>query len=159
MKKSVILAIFGFFLAFTAEASVVSFYVIETGLSSESRRSQYSIIWENSFMDIFFDSGYIVSNYPMLRLESKPAESIIEAARFDIDEAREAGIDLVMIAQLNYSSILQPPEDVSIYIFTTVQEKIIYEKHYPGKNYRTEREASEDIKVIINELVKFIYKL
>jgi hypothetical protein len=156
MKKGVAAAFFGIFLAFSAEASMISFCVIETGLPPDGERNRHSVLWENALMDVFFDAGYIVSNYPMLRLESKPEDSIIEACGFDVDEAREAGIDYVLIALLDYDTALQPPGEISFFLFKVVQHEIIYEKRVPGKSYRSDRETTADLKTIIRELLPFI---
>jgi hypothetical protein len=115
--------------------------------------------WEDALMDAFFDAGYIVSNYPMLRLSSKPSEGILEASGFNIFEARDAGIDYMLIAQIDYTSALLPPGGFSFYVFTTNLHEVIYEKHFTGKSSRSERETSEDMNVIIRDLVIFITKL
>jgi len=155
MKRGVIAAFFGIFLAFSVEASVISFYVIETGLPLDGERNRHSLLWENAFMDVFFDAGFIVSNYPMLRLDSKPEKSIIEASGFDIDEAKDGGIDYILIARLDYDSVLQPPGEISFFLFKVIQHEIIYEKRIPGRSYKSDREISADLKTIIKELLPF----
>jgi len=156
MKKGVAAAFFGIFLALSAEASMISFYVIETGLPLDGGRNRHSMLWESAFMDVFFDAGYIVSNYPMLRLESKPEDNIIEVSGFDVDEAREGGIDYILIALLDYDSVLQPPGEISFFLFKVIQHEIIYEKRIPGKSYKSDRETTADLKTIIRELLPFI---
>jgi len=156
MKRGVAAVFFGIFLAFSVEASVISFYVIETGLPLDGERNRHSLLWENAFMDVFFDAGFVVSNYPMLRLGSKPEDNgIIEASGFDIDEAKDGGIDYILIARLDYDSVLQPPDEISFFLFKVIQHEIIYEKRIPGKSYRSDRELSADLKVIIKELLPF----
>jgi hypothetical protein len=158
MKKSIAIAIFAIFLTFSAEA-MISFHIVETGLPYESERSRHSIQWENTFLDVFFDAGYIVSNYPILRLESKPDESILEASGFDVFDAMESGIDYILIAQLDYETVGQAPKGTSIYIFSIARVEKIYEKHFSVNSYRSEREELEEIKKIIGDQVKFFNDL
>lgn len=160
MKKSIFAAvIFGVFLVIRAEASLISFFVIETGLPEETGINQNSIIWENAFMDVFFDAGYIVSNYPMLRYETKPEGNILEISGFNVFEAKDAGVDYILISKLDYSPPAQLPESISFYVFKVDQYEIIYEKHINGKNIRGGQLANDDLKTIINELARFVINL
>ena len=157
LKKTIIIAVLlGFSLAVHAEASVISFYVVETGLPFEAARNRNSQLWENAFMDVFFDSGYIVSNYPMMRLSSKPQGSIIEASCFDADEAKDAGIDYILIARLDYDNALLPPGEIIFYIFRVDNHQVIYEKKIAGIANKPEKDSYEDMKGIIRELVGFV---
>lgn len=160
MKKGVFFTVFfGIFLAVYAEASVVSFYVIETGLPVGGARNRNSVLWENAFMDVFFESGYIVSNYPMMRHSVKPEGSIIEASGFDADEAKDAGIDYVLAAQLDYDNALLPPSIITFYIFRVDNHQVIYEKRINGIGNKPEKDSYEDMKGIIKELVRFVANL
>ncbi|MDR2596365.1 MAG: hypothetical protein LBC76_03480 [Treponema sp.] len=158
-KGIITAALFGFFLTFNIEAieaSMISFYVIETGLPEKAERNKHSTLWENAFMDVFFDHGYIITNYPMLRLGAKPEESIIKASGFDVDEAKDAGIEYILIAQLDYDSLLKGPEEITFYLFTVAQHEIIYEKKISGKSYGLEKDEFNDLKTIIKEFVRFV---
>lgn len=160
MKKGVVAAIvFGVFLAFNSEASTISFYIIETGLPEDSGINRYSVLWENAFMDVFFDNGYIVSNYPMLRYDSSPQGNILEISGFDAAEAKDAGVDYILISKLDYSSSVKSPDLISFYVFTVSQHEIIYEKQINGKTYGSDRDANDDLKKIIMELVQFVINL
>lgn len=159
MSKGFLGLIFGLFIIFHAEASMISFYIVETGLPEHIGRNNHSIQWENAFMDAFFDAGYIVSNYPMLRLANKPSEGILQASGFNIFEARDAGIDYILIAQIDFTSALHPPGGISFYVFTTILHEVIYERHFTGLYNRSEKETSDDMNVIIRDLVIFITKL
>jgi len=160
MKKSIIAGIvFSIFLTFNAEASLISFYIVETGLPEDAGVNRFSVLWENAFMDSFFDSGYIVTNYPTLRFNSKPEGNIHEISGFDVYEAREAGVDYILITKLDYSSPVQEPELISFYLFKVDQHEIIYEKQIDGKKYASDRDASLDLKNIIKELVQFVVNL
>jgi hypothetical protein len=160
MKKRIVTAfLFGIILALNAEASLISFLVIETGLPENAGNIRHSALWENAFMDVFFDSGYVVTNYPMMRLASKPEGNIQEACGFDVSEAKEAGVDYLLIAKLEYVSAIYPPQIISFYVFRVDQHEIIYEKQVRGKTYGSDREASDDMKKTIKELVQFVVRL
>ncbi|MCL2208709.1 MAG: hypothetical protein FWC19_05905 [Treponema sp.] len=160
MKKSVAAALLlGIILIFKVEASSISFFVVETGLPENMGVNKHSLLWEDSFMDVFFDSGYIVSNYPMIRFDAKQEGGIQDIARFDVFEAMDAGVDLVLIAKLDYSSPIEAPEAVSLYVFKVKQHEIIYERSFQGKKYGSEKDAVSDIKKIIKELAKFVVRL
>jgi hypothetical protein len=160
MFKGIITAVlFGILFTFNIEAieaSMISFYVIETGLPENAERNRHSALWENAFMDVFFDHGYIITNYPMLRLGAKPDESIIKASGFDVDEAKDAGIEYILIAQLDYDSSIKGPEEITFYLFTVAQHEIIYERKISGRNYRQEKDEFNDLKTIIQDFVRFI---
>ena len=160
MKKNIAAALLlGSILIFKAEASVISFFVVETGLPDNMGVNKHSLLWEDSFMDVFFDSGYIVSNYPMLRFNVKQEGNIQEIAGFDVFEAIDASVDFVLIAKLDYSSPIDAPDRISLYIFKVKQHEIIYERLIQGKKYSSEKDASGDIKKIIKELVQFVVRL
>ena len=69
------------FFLFRVEAATVSFLVIETGLTDEAGSRQHSGLWESGLLDVFFESGHIVSNAPILRLLSKPSGDFPEEAK------------------------------------------------------------------------------
>jgi len=143
----------------TAEASLISFLVVETGLSHNSGRNRHSVLWENAFMDVFFDSGYIVSNYPMQRLDYLPEGNIQDISGFDVFEAKDASVNYILIAQLDFNSPINAPDLISLFVFKVEQHEIIYEKQIKGKTYGSERDANNDLKNIIRELVKFVVNL
>jgi hypothetical protein len=154
-KRLVMICIFTFLLVITAEASMVSFIVIETGLLQDSERRKHSEIWENALFDAFFDAGYIVSNYPMMRFISIPDEDILDVISFNLDEAKDGGIDYILIVRLDYNSGVQAPQEVSFFIFKTSQHRIIYEKKATTNYNRPDREVTDSLKVIIRELIPF----
>jgi hypothetical protein len=129
-------------------------------LSLENGRNRHSTLWENAFLDVFFESGFIVSNFPMLRLVSKPETSIIEACGFCVEEALDAGVNYILIAQLNYNNnVSRGPEDISLYVFKVIEHEIVYERHIAGRNYGSDRDATDDMKKTIGSLVQFVRNL
>jgi hypothetical protein len=160
MKKNLAAVIlFGILLTFKAEASLISFYVVETGLPENAGVNKHSLLWENTFMDVFFDSGYIVTNYPMMRFATAQEGNIQEIAGFDPFEAIDAGVDYILIAKLDYPSAIHPPEIISFYLFTVKQHEIIYEKQISGRRYGSDKDAIADMKKIIRELVQFVFNI
>jgi hypothetical protein len=160
MKKNIAAVIFlGVFLILKAEASVISFYVIETGLPQNAGINRHSLLWEDTFMDVFFDSGYIVSNYPMMRFPACQEGNIQDISGFDVFEAIDASVDFILIAKLDFPSAINPPEIISFYLFRVKQHEIIYEKQISGKRYGSDKDARADMRKTIRELVQFVYNL
>jgi hypothetical protein len=122
----------------------VSCLVIETGLPSEGTKSQYSTTWENNLMDVFFDTGHIVSNARMIRLDRKPAENFPGAAERDYQEARANGMEYFLIA------IIEQNKTVSLRLFSTNSQKLIKEQVYTDNKPASAKEENESIKRTIN---------
>jgi hypothetical protein len=133
-------------------ASMVSFYVIETGLNDEAGVRQ-SELWETAFMDVFFDAGYIVSNAPVLRLENRPS-NILQVV--DFNEAGISGIDYMFIVLLEYSNGIPAPGEISFYIYRVIKQEKIIEKNISIKQSRSAREEYDNMKSIARGFVPFI---
>ncbi|MDR0320326.1 MAG: hypothetical protein LBI28_02380 [Treponema sp.] len=155
-KQIALVVIFGVFLNLSAGASMVSFFVIETGISENEGRNEHSLYWENSFMDIFFDTGHVVSNAPILRLEARPSGDILRAINFDIQSAVEMGIEYLLIAQLDYIEGARQPSEILFFIFKVDTGEKILERRIPGRTYRTTRDEVDGIKTIVRGLVPYI---
>ena len=141
-KKTVVLALL--FLAITvfpAYSANVSFLVIETGLGRESPASIHSTMWEDSLLDVFFESGHIVTNSPILRLTQRPEEGFPNAAARDFEEARDGGMDYFVIAVVNHPA----PHNVSLRLFRTNSQELVMEYVYTDRTYRTRREEQDAI--------------
>ena len=156
MKKSLFIILLLSFLTVSVHANLISFYIVETGIPMESERNRSSMLWENAFLDVFFDAGFIVTNYPMMRFPEKPSSNIIEAAGFDVREAMDAGVDYILIAQLDYTNPANGPDDISFYVFKVINHLVVYEKKITGRNYRNERDAIDELRKIVRELVPVI---
>jgi len=153
MKKTILAIFMGILLVFGVQATNITFSVIETGIPRARDVARHSILWENAFFDVFFDAGYIVGNLPILSLESKPTDDIFYEAGFDVYEARDVGIDYMIITQLDYFNDFQTPAEISFFIFRITPHETLFERKIAGKEYRTEREAYDDIIRIVRELV------
>jgi hypothetical protein len=152
LKRVVIAVIIGISLIFSIGAATVSFYVIETGVNEDfDIKQSQSIQWENAFMDVFFDAGYIISNAPILRLEENPSD-ILQV--IDIDEAVFYGIDYMLIVLLEYKKDLKEPCEVSFYIYRVVRKEKVIEKKIVFK--RGSKDDYNNMKSIAKEFIPYI---
>jgi hypothetical protein len=125
LKRIAIAVIIGILLTFSVSAATVSFHVVEAGINEEADK-RMSELWENAFMDVFFDAGYIISNAPIMRLEKSPS-NILQVV--DFREATVSGIDYMLIVLLDYKIGQPNPEEVSFYIYkVTKREKVLERK-------------------------------
>jgi len=152
--KKVFIVLFGLFLTLKAEGSMVSFYLIETGLSESVNDNQFAVQWENAFMDVFFDGGLIVSNAPVLRLANKPSGDILRYV--NMNDARNAGIDFVIIGQLDFTHN-GAPSDITFFIYQVTPGEKILERHIPGRTTRSAREEYEYMKAIARGFITYIH--
>jgi len=123
LKRIIITVIIGISLNLSVGATTISFYVIETGANEDFNAKQsQSILWENAFMDVFFDAGYIISNAPIIRLEKRPSD-ILQVV--DINEAVIYGIDYMLIVLLEYKN---DTHEISFYIYGVTKKEKVFEK-------------------------------
>lgn len=156
-KKPLMLVLLICFLAAShLNAATVSFLVIETGLARDMPTSQYSTMWENGLLDVFFEYGHIVSNSPLLRLYQKPDDGFPDEAERDYDEANEGGMNYFIIAVLEYPSphgnANMKPKNVSLRLFSTKSTEMIIEQKYIDKEAKTQKEDYDNIKNAIAEM-------
>lgn len=126
----------------------VSFLVIETGLPVEAT-SQYSAMWEDGLLDVFFEAGHIVTNSPIMRLAQNPGNGLPNEAKRDHAFAKEGMMDYFIIAVINHTV----PYNVSLRIFRTNSPEMIMEHKYTDKTYLTKKEEYDSIKNEIRVLV------
>jgi len=126
-------------LTFSASASTVSFLVVETGLHDGFASPQSSSrLWEEGLMAFFFDSGHIVTNNPILRMEKKGSSEIRGTIlEYDFDEAVMGGAEYFILGLLEYelqgSRVV--PANMNIRIYTTAPEALVFEQLFPiGRN-------------------------
>ena len=148
-----LMTILCFFLSVAANASMVSFFVIETGLPEDGRENLNSVNWENAFLDVFFDAGHIVSISPMLRLEKKPQGDILREV--DMRPLRNGGIEFLIIAQLDYNTEFTPSE-MSFLVYRVNTRELITEKKMQGRQISSPREGFEYMKSIARGLIAYI---
>ena len=156
VKKTAAAVFLGIFFVLNIEATMVSFFIIETGLPAEGAKRTHSTQWENALLDVFFDEGYIVSNAATMRLDSKPAGEMQKIYETDITEARNSGANYFIIAQLDYSSGSLMPLETTIVLFSTNRNKKIYETKVAGKTYRSAREEVDELRLIASGIIPHI---
>jgi hypothetical protein len=144
-------------------ASMICFLVIETGLKPEAIRENYSSVWEDGLMSVFFDLGHIVSNSPVLRVEKLEEEMLPYEAQKDFLEAARGGADYFILVLLEYRLHSGPikPQEALIKIFTTEETpgaiaNLVYERRFPsspGASLRDEHvKAQETARIIAAQL-------
>ena len=146
-------------LVFPVFASTVSFLVVETGIPHSANAGDFAFLWEGGLMGAFFDAGHIVSNSPVLRIENPPpavfqGPEIPREALVDFSDALEGGADYFVIAMIEFISgngrVI--PMEISVRIFNTVTQAIIYEDKFQagsGTNPRDEFMNAQDAGKII----------
>jgi len=136
--------------ALPLSAATVSVLVIETGIDMEAGVNRHSRLWENSLMDAFFESGHIVSNVPILRLDNIPGEAFPVEAKDELDNALEGEVEFFIIALLEYqkqgtgSSL--GPQHITLRLFKTRPFDLVYEQKYNGSNPRNAGEEHDNLK-------------
>jgi hypothetical protein len=154
MAKGFAAAVFlGIFLVFRIGAAEVSFLVIETGLPQEDGKKQYSGICENALMDVFFESGHIVSNAPLKRLNFGPSGEIQREAAPEMEEAVRGGAEFFIVAVLDYKSGESIPGNISLILYRLKPYKKIFEERFAGKRTGTVKEDFENLKRMSSGLV------
>ena len=157
MKKYFLfVVIFGILVSGNISASLVAFHIVETGIPESGAAYEYTQLWENAFMDVFFDAGYIVSNAPIIRIETKPDIGIFDYIINDIAEIRRWGVDYILITQLDYTGDSRLPAQIKFIIYKVTSNETILERNIEGRTYRSAREGQDDIRSIIRGLVPYI---
>jgi len=154
-KSSLAAIILGIFLVFRAEAAMVSFMVIETGLPQDAAKPQYSHLWESALLDVFYEAGHIVCNAPIMRIQLLDAGKVPDAAMAELEQAGEGGADFFILAILDYKTgdASMPPNAVSLKLFSIDPFNQLYEQNVAGKNFRTSKELFDNLKKIAGGLV------
>ena len=126
-------------LVFPAHASMVSFLVVETGLSDEAASSQYSSLWEGGLMSVFFDAGHIVTNYPVARMDKKPAVDLSGYIGIEFNEAAENGSEYFVLVFLEYQTQGRSalPTESILKLYRTDTKELIFEQSFPAGSART----------------------
>jgi hypothetical protein len=142
LKKLTIAAFFAAALSVSAQAATISFMVIETGIREEIPTVDSSRLWEYALLDVFFDTGHIVSNTPIARVAEKPQKNLPDEARAPLDEALEGGAEFFVLAVLDYqntprngSGQLQP-RSISLRLFQTTPYRFLYSQEYNAADLR-----------------------
>jgi len=136
-KRLITIAVLFLLLVFPASASMVSFLVVETGLSEEAN-TQYGSIWEGGLMEVFFDAGHIVTNCPIARIEKRPENDISGPIGNDFFEAAVNGAEYFILCYLEFQNKSRSvPNAMVIRIYNVNAEKLIYERSFPAGTGRS----------------------
>jgi hypothetical protein len=114
-------------------AYTVSFMVVETGLPAGQGMVAYSNSWESGLLDAFFDAGHIVSNAPILRLDTPSSKRLPDEAVEGFDEANAGGADYFVLALLDFEdseSADLKPRQISLRVFKTSPFRFIKEEKF-----------------------------
>jgi hypothetical protein len=162
VKRAFLPLIFALFVIRPLGAATVSFMVIETGLPSESGANQYSGLWESCLLDVFFEAGHIVSNAPVMRLGyAPPGEIFPEEAREELEEALEGGVELFIIALLQYQQVSDGvfrPGNVSLRVFRAQNCKLLFEMKHADTKAKPIKEEFDSLKNVARGLVSQLKK-
>ena len=140
-KKTIVQALLFCIIAIPLYPASVAFLIIEAGPPREGPTSQQTIIWENNLMEVFFESGHIVTNSPILRLTQRPEDGLPHAAVSDFEDARNGGMDFFVIAVVNHPA----PHNVSLRLFRTNSPELVTEQTYTDRAFRTRKEEQDTI--------------
>jgi hypothetical protein len=146
-------------MALPLHGATISFLVIETGLRDDGRANEYSTLWENSLLDVFFEEGHIVSNSPALRLpRGAPfTGEFPEEAMADLSEARDGGADYLILAMLDFpvpAAAGKPkPADISLRLYKTEPYRFLYEERYAGRSNNNMNDEFARIKQTVRRLI------
>jgi hypothetical protein len=146
------------FIAVPLHGSMVSVLVIETGLNQESAVKDYSTLWEDGIMGVFFEAGYIVTNGPVIRLETNRLKEFPDEAQADFSEASEGGAEYFVLVVLEYKNQdgTFKPSGVSLKLYATIPRRLIYEERFSAGQTADSREehtlAREAAGVLISHI-------
>jgi len=139
-------------------ADGVSCLVMETGLGRESRKTADSGLWESGLMSAFFEAGYVVTNFPALRLEEKPAGDLSGEALESLERAAAGGMEYLVIARLDYGTEngRTALRAVSLSLFTTSPQEKIFERTVSGVRDFSKKEVVRCIRDTAESVVSHI---
>ena len=135
-------------LIFPASASMVSFLIVEVGVSEDIPSTEHSDLWEGGLMASFFDAGHIVTNSPVLRLQNRPVPDLTGPVMRDFTDARLGGVDYFFLCYMNFNvnGRNAVPVDINIRAYRTATQELIFEQSFPvgrGRNHIDEMYLAE----------------
>lgn len=120
---------------------------MEAGQSREDPAGQYPILWENGLLDVFFEAGHIVTNFPIMKIVEKPADGFPGEAGEDFETAQNGGMDFFIVGIVDYAQ-----NGVSLRLFNTKSVRMIQEQKYKVKSFRVTKEEYENIKAAVRSM-------
>ncbi|GHT64262.1 hypothetical protein FACS1894110_03570 [Spirochaetia bacterium] len=157
MKRLLALPLLLVLMTLPLQGATISFLVIETGLWEDAKANEYSSLWENSLMEVFFEEGHIVSNSPVLRLAEKSDKEFPDEAMGDLSGAVEGGVDYFILAMLDFPAAaggrIRKPGDISLRLYKTMPYEFLYEERYAGRNNNNMNDEFARIKQTVRRLL------
>jgi len=147
--------------SFPLSASMISVLVVETGLKDNSNVGQYSSLWEDGLLSVFFDAGHIISNGNILRLEKMPTKALPDEVLIDHADAFNGGADYFIMVILQYENRngRLRPQEATLRLFSTNTGGMIFQSVIPAgrgttidEEYRRAKDAARTIIPHIKEL-------
>jgi hypothetical protein len=152
LKKNAIIGIFiTIFAIFPANAATVSVLVMETARPQGDPTGQYSIMWENGLLEVFFETGHIVTNSPRVPIDGKAPDGFPHEAEKDFENAQQGGLDYFLIAIVDYSL-----SNVSLRLFNTRSPQMIREQKYPVTVSKDDKEEYAKIKTAVEAMTVYM---
>jgi len=130
LQKKALIVVFTFFPLTGLFAANVSFMVLETGAGA-FKVDGMANIWEEGFLDAFFNAGHIISNARTVKLDFFPEEELPDAVITDFKEAKEGRSDYFIVVLLNYEAEVNgmtAPESVTMKLYNVTPYKFIFGK-------------------------------
>jgi len=124
---------------------MVSFLLVETGTGEEVSGSQHSRIWESGLMAAFFDSGYIVTNGPIIWMEQKPETALSGEIGASFNKAVTGGADYFVVGFFEYSvqEGRAVPSAVVVYVYDSSSRQLIYQRSFSAGEGRNAAEETQ----------------
>ncbi|MCL2094302.1 MAG: hypothetical protein FWH12_08955 [Treponema sp.] len=141
-KRLVFLVCLCIILGLPLSASMVSFFLVETGIPDSSPNTQYTRIWEDGLMDAFFEAGHIVTNSPASRFDTEPSSEICEVVEFEFNEAVEGGAEYFIVGYLRYETNgpRQIPQEITLQVYSTQNSALLHVLYFPAGSGRDNQE-------------------
>ncbi|MCL2320259.1 MAG: hypothetical protein FWC45_09245 [Treponema sp.] len=148
-KRLGVVAVLFVLLAFPASASMVSFLLVETGLSEDVPSREYTSLWEGGLMAAFFDAGHIVTNSPIARMKAKPSVDLTGLVKDDFNDAINGGADYFLLGFVEYKiqDAKVVPVGIVLKLFNINSQKLLHEQRFPGgvgKNLEEEYQIAQN---------------
>jgi hypothetical protein len=116
---------------FPLSGATLTVLVIETGVREPRPVHEFSGLWENTLMDVFFDAGHIVSNAPIMQLNTKPEGEFPDAAQGAFKEAIAGGSDFLILALVDYQGTAEASPPLStLKVFRLSPYRCVVEQQY-----------------------------
>ena len=145
-------------LVLPVSASMVSFQLVETGLSQEAASGQYSRLWESGLMSVFFDAGYIVTSSPIARVQARPGPELNGLIQYSFDQAMQSGADYFIVGLIEYSTQTGRtlPAGILLRVYDS-NSRLIHQQNFPagaGRSNNDELQSAQDAARMVISYIK-----